>query len=303
MSEVRAAVDVGSNSVRLLVVDADGRELDRRVAITRLAAGVDATGRLADEAVERTLAVLDDYRDTWRAHGAGRVRIAATSAVRDAIDRDRFVAAVRARTGVELEVLSGAEEAALALAGATAAIEAPAPVAVVDVGGGSTEIVVETSGGPQSVSMQLGAVRLIERYLADDPPTATQVEAARAEIDARLNEGLADLAARPAPLGQAASLVAVAATATTLAALALGLEVYDRDRIHGARLDRDTLAALTDKLLATDAAGRLRFGPIQPGREGVLHAGAMILHAIGVRAPVDAMIVSESDGLDGLVAS
>jgi exopolyphosphatase / guanosine-5'-triphosphate,3'-diphosphate pyrophosphatase len=300
VSGVRAAVDVGSNSVRLLVVDGDGLELDRRVAITRLAAGVDETGRLDDAAIARTLAVLDEYRDVWRARSADHVRIAATSAVRDAVDRDRFAEAVRARTGVALEVLSGAEEAALALAGAIGSVDVADPVAVVDVGGGSTEIIIDVDG-PVSVSVQLGAVRVTERYLLDDPPNGQQVDAAAAEIRLRLDEALDRLVEQGASLADVRSMVAVAGTATTLAALALGIETYDRERVHGSRLDRPALASLTARLLSTDASGRRRLGPIQPGREGVIHAGAMILLAVLERAPVEVMTVSERDGLDGLV--
>jgi exopolyphosphatase / guanosine-5'-triphosphate,3'-diphosphate pyrophosphatase len=300
VSGVRAAVDVGSNSVRLLVVDGDGRELDRRVVVTRLAAGVDETGRLDDAAIARTLAVLDEYRDVWRARSADHVRIAATSAVRDAGDRDRFAEAVRARTGVALEVLSGAEEAALALAGAIGSVDVAGPVAVVDVGGGSTEIIID-SDGPTSASVQLGAVRLTERYLLDDPPSAHQIDAAAAQIGLCLDEALERLVEQGASLADVRSMVAVAGTATTLAALALGIEAYDRERVHGSRLDRATLAWLTARLLSTDAPGRRRLGPIQPGREGVIHAGAMILLAVLERAPVEVMTVSELDGLDALV--
>jgi len=179
-----AAVDVGSNSVRLLVVDGDGHRLTRRIVTTRLAAGVDRTGRLDDAAIARTLAVLDDYRRDWVERGVGRVRITATSAVRDAADRDRFVAAVDATTGVTREVSDGDEEAALAFAGATAGVAIEHPVAVVDVGGGSTEVVVGDATGRlgASVSMQLGCVRVTERDLVHDPVVADDLAAAAASV-------------------------------------------------------------------------------------------------------------------------
>jgi exopolyphosphatase / guanosine-5'-triphosphate,3'-diphosphate pyrophosphatase len=302
----RAAVDVGSNSVRLLIVGADGARVRREMAITRLAAGVDATGHLDDAALERTLRTIARFRDLWVDHGVdGRVRIAATSAVRDASDRQRFFDGVLAATGVPAEVLSGAEEAALAYAGATAAVEVARPTAVIDIGGGSTELIVGDRTGEVagSVSLQLGCVRITERHLASDPPSADELAAAHALIEAQLDHAVTELSRSGVSLSDAASLVAVAGTATTLGALHLGLDRYDEDRIHGARMPAAALAAMADRLTLMTAAERAELGPIQPGREDVIHGGALVLHAALTRAGLDEVVISEADSLDGLAAS
>ncbi|MDQ4130734.1 MAG: exopolyphosphatase, partial [Actinomycetota bacterium] len=230
----RAAVDVGTNSVRLLVVEADGRRVARELTITRLGRGVDETGHLDDDALSCTLEVIARYRTQWEALGADNVRIAATSAVRDASDRDRFVSGVREAAGREPEILSGEEEARIAFRGATTALDVPLPTAVLDVGGGSTELIVGDADGDYvaSVSLQLGCVRLTERLLPSDPPTAAELADARAEIAAQLDRGAATLAEQGADL-DASSLVGVAGTVTTLAALHLGLDHYDHERVHG----------------------------------------------------------------------
>ena len=302
----RAAVDVGTNSVRLLVVGDDGRRLTRELTITRLGQGVDRTGHLDPEALTRTLDTIARYRDVWREHGVtDRVRIAATSAVRDAADRDRFFDGVREVAGVDAEVLSGDEEAALAFAGAARAVEVAAPVAVIDVGGGSTEIVVGDADGRVvgGVSLQLGCVRLTERHLHDDPATGPQLDAARATIAAQLDEADATLAAAGADLAGARSLVGVAGTATTLAALHLGLDAYREEAIHGTVVPASALAEWTRRLATATAAQRAGLGPVQAGREDVLHGGTLVLDAVLTRYGFDALVVSEADGLDGLAAS
>lgn len=303
----RAAVDVGSNSVRLLVVDGAGRRLTRQLTITRLAAGVDRTGYLDDAALGRTLDTIARYRDLWVELGVdGPVHIAATSAVRDAADRARFFEGVRRVTGIDAEVLTGAEEAALSFAGAVAAVPVAAgPVAVVDIGGGSTELITGTVDGTvtASVSLQLGCVRLAERHLQADPPTATELDAARQLVDDQLARADAALTRSGGPLAEAATLIGVAGTATTLAALHAGLDRYEEDRIHGTRIPAPALAALTDRLAAMPTSLRARLGPMQPGREDVIHAGALILTATVARFGFDEVVVSEADSLDGLVAS
>jgi exopolyphosphatase / guanosine-5'-triphosphate,3'-diphosphate pyrophosphatase len=302
----RAAVDVGSNSIRLLVTDGDGRRLTRVMEITRLAAGVDATGHLDDAALARTLATIGRFRAIWTEHGADdRVRIAATSAVRDARDRDRFFAGVREVAGIEAEVLTGEEEAALAFAGAASAVEVARPTAVVDIGGGSTELVV---GDPQgrvvgAVSLQLGCVRVTERHLASDPPLPGELAAARAMVAERLDHAERVLADQGVRLAEVAGLVGVAGTATTLGAIHLGLDRYDEDRIHGARLPLAALAAITEDLLGRTAAQRATLGPVQPGREDVLHGGALVLLETLRRCALAEVVISEADNLDGLVAS
>lgn len=306
MSRARAAVDVGSNSIRLLVADAQGQRLTRVMEITRLAAGVDATGHLDDAALARTLEGIGRFRDVWSGYGVtDRVRMAATSAVRDAADRERFFAGVREVAGVDAEVLTGEEEAALAFAGAASAVPVERPTAVVDIGGGSTELVVGDPSGRVvgAVSLQLGCVRVTERHLASDPPTADELTAARTLVADRLDHAEQVLAGQGVRLAEVAGLVGVAGTATTLGAIHLGLDRYDEDRIHGTRLPLDALAAITEDLVRRTAAERAELGPVQPGREDVLHGGALVLLETLRRCGLDEVVISEADNLDGLVAS
>jgi exopolyphosphatase / guanosine-5'-triphosphate,3'-diphosphate pyrophosphatase len=301
-----AAVDVGTNSVRLLVRGADGARRTRELTITRLGQGVDATGRLHPHALERTLATIERYAAIWREHGVeDAVRIASTSAVRDAANREEFFDGVRRVAGVDAEVLSGEEEAALAFAGAASAVDVNAPTAVVDLGGGSTELVVGDAAGAVtgSVSLQLGCVRLTERHLHGDPPTADEIAAAETHIHQRLDEADRVLASQGAALHEVASLIGVAGTSTTLAALHLGLDAYREEAIHGARIPAAELVALATDLVARTAAERAALGPVQPGREDVLHGGALVLAAIVTRYGLPELVVSEADGLDGLAAS
>ncbi len=304
-SDPRAAIDVGSNSIRLLVVDGDGHRLTRQMTITRLAAGVDATGRLDDAALQRSLDTISGYRDVWRQHGVtDRVRIAATSAVRDAVDRERFFDGVRAATGIDAQVISGAEEASLAFAGAARAVDVAAPTAVIDIGGGSTELIIgDDDGLAGSVSLQLGCVRLTERCLLADPVSAKHLVDAQAFITDRLDEADARLAEQGVALADAAALIGVAGTATTLAALHLGLDTYEASRIHGARIPADALADLSFRLVSSTSAQRAELGPMQAGREDVIHGGALILTAVLARYGFAEVVVSEADNLDGLVAS
>ncbi|MBS3939444.1 MAG: exopolyphosphatase [Actinobacteria bacterium] len=306
MTGAVAAVDVGTNSVRLLLLGADGERITRELTITRLGYGVDGTGHLDDDALARTLDTIAGYRALWTQAGVtDRVRIAATSAVRDASDRDRFFDGVRRIAGVDAEVLTGDQEAALSFAGAAGAVEVDAPAAVVDVGGGSTELVVGDADGDVvgGISLQLGCVRLTERHLAADPATSDQVEAARAFVDERLDEADEVLGGQGADLAAARSLVAVAGTATTLAALHLGLDAYEEERIHATRVPTSALLELTERLVAMTSAERAALGPVQPGREDVLHGGALVLSRVAQRYGFDDIVVSESDILDGLANS
>lgn len=296
-----AAVDVGTNSVRLLVAEAAAplHVLHREMRITRLGAGVDATGRLDDAALSRTVAVLTDYAATWRALGADQVRIAATSAVRDAADRDRFFDAVRRVADVDAEVLTGAEEAATAFRGATSGVDVPHPCLVLDIGGGSTELVLgDTTGVLASTSRQLGCVRLTERTLHSNPPTPHQVEEARELAAAELA-----VAVTLVDPSAARALVGVAGTVTTLAALHLGLPSYDADAIHGTVLPLAAVEELLNRLAALTTAERAALGPMAAGREDVIVGGAVILAEALEAARVDAVVVSESDILDGLALS
>jgi len=304
-----AAVDVGSNSVRLLILDDAGVRVLRRITTTRLAEGVDRTGHLADVAIERTVAALVAFRDVWEEAGvttdAAHVRIAATSAVRDASDRDRFLEAVHAATGIDVDVISGEEEAALGYTGASGAVPTQDPCLVIDVGGGSTELVIGRAGVVLgSVSTQLGCVRLTERALHGDPVTPDERADARGVAEAVLREGLVTLGQQVAAHGVALrdlrTVVAVAGTATTLAALHLGLAAYEESRIHGTVVDAGALATHTDRLLGMSVAERAALGPVQPGRAEVLHGGALVLLTALELLGRPELVVSESDSLDAL---
>lgn len=301
-----AAVDVGSNSVRLLVLDASGARLRREIVTTRLAEGVDATGRLDDAAIARTVAALAGFRTLWEGLGVptrpGRVRVVATSAVRDAIDRDRFLVPAAEALGIAVDVVTGTEEAALGFAGAAGAVPVVPPVAVIDVGGGSTEIVIGDPDGADgrpvaAVSLQLGCVRLTERALGGDPPSEAEVAAARTVVSEVVAAGLDRLRADGADL-RVGTLVAVAGTATTLAALDLGLPAYEEARIHGAVVPADRLERLAARLVGMTAADRAGLGPVQPGRAEVLHGGALVLAGVVAALGVDRIVVSEADSLD-----
>lgn len=303
----RAAVDVGTNSVRLLVLDGEGRTLTRRMTITRLGRGVDARGRLDDGALERTLDALRGYRREWERCGVGpgRVRIAATSAVRDVADRDRFFDGVREATGLRAEVVTGEQEAVLAFRGATAGLAVARPTCVVDVGGGSTELVVgDAEGAPvAAVSLQLGSVRITERLLVSDPPTDGEVAAAEREVAARLAEADDRLAESGGAVADTAALVGVAGTVTTLAALHLGVDGYDPDRIHGARVPRPALRRWTDRLLGMTVAERAGLGAVEDGRQDVIAGGALVVTAVVEHHDRGELVVSGADNLDGLAAS
>lgn len=298
-----AVVDVGTNSLRLLVAEPgeDGalRQLDRRMRITRLGAGVDARGELDDAALGRTFACLDEYAAVWTELGATRVRISATSAIRDAADRERFFAGVRARTGVDAEVLTPEDEARHAFLGATAGLDAAAgPFLVLDIGGGSTELILGQVTAERTTSRQLGCVRLTERLLPSDPPTAEELASARAEAAAEI-----DAAAEALEGAQARTLIGVAGTVTTLGALHLDLPEYLPEAIHGLRLSREAVGELTDRLAAMPARERAELGPMAPGREDVIVGGAVILHAAMRRLDFAEIRVSEADILDGLARS
>ena len=294
-----AAVDVGTNSVRLLVAEAaaDGSLLpiERLMTITRLGAGVDATGHLDDAALERTLACIATYADRWSQLRAGRVRISATSAVRDAADRDRFFDGVRERAGVDAEVLSGDEEATTSFLGATAGTGGEPPYLVLDIGGGSTEFILGTSAPAAMTSRQLGCVRLTERAVTTDPPAPDDLARARGIIDREL-----DAVEELVEVRSANTLIGVAGTVTTIGALHLRLAAYEADAIHRARVPAAAVRRITAQLAAMTSRGRRGLGPMAPGREDVIVAGALILERVVDRFGFDEVLVSESDILDGL---
>lgn len=296
-----AAVDIGTNSVRVLIAEADGagsfRTLDRQSRVVRLGQDVDRTGRLAEEAIQRTVDAVADYAAAWREAGARQVRISATSAARDAENAAAFSAAIRNVAGIPPEVLSGQAEGRLAFAGATADMDpGSGPFAVLDIGGGSTEMVVGQASVERQTSRQLGSVRLTERVLIDDPANAAQIEQARGVIAAEL-EAMGRLVAPD----RAATLIAVAGTATTLAAVHGGLDDYVDGRMHGWTMTAAQVRALAERLLGSSAADIARSGAVQQGREDVLAAGAMILSAVIDRFDFPEVVISEADALDGMV--
>jgi exopolyphosphatase / guanosine-5'-triphosphate,3'-diphosphate pyrophosphatase len=286
-----AAIDCGTNSLRLLVLDpATGRDVVRETRIVRLGEGVDRTGRLGPAAIERARVVLVEYASAITASGAERVRMVATSATRDAANRDEFAAMVRATLGVEPEVISGDEEARLSFLGAVGD-GAGDGVLVVDVGGGSTEVVLGPVDALRARSLDIGSVRLTERHFASDPPSATEIAAARADVDAALGSvGV--------PLDRATALVGVAGTAITVAAVAL--DRSDPSAVHGARVPASQVIAVTERLLAASAAERAAVPQIHPGRVDVIAAGALILRRLVEVSGVEELVVSVHDILDGV---
>jgi exopolyphosphatase/guanosine-5'-triphosphate,3'-diphosphate pyrophosphatase len=299
LTEPVAAVDCGTNTVRLLV-GALPEIAVRESRIVRLGQGVDATGRLSEEALARTFAAMDDYAATIREHGVTRVRVCATSAVRDAANGDVFVQGVQERFGVGPDVLTGEEEARLAFDGAVRNLTgpAPAPVLVVDIGGGSTELVLGSSDGTVDAahSMDIGSVRLTERHLHGDPPSADEVAACVADIETHLDEA-------PVPVGDARTVVGVAGSTLTIAAGVLELTAYDHAAIDQARLAATDVAAFVDRLVAMRVDERRALPYMNPGRADVIGAGGLILARVLARAHVATMVASESDILDGIAWS
>lgn len=307
------AVDCGTNSIRLLIAEpsADGRlrDVHREMRIVRLGQGVDATGEFAPEALARTESALSDYVDLMREHGVGGVRMVATSAARDAGNRDEFFA-MTARLlgsvapGAVAEVITGTEEAQLSFRGAVGELDAgAAPFVVVDLGGGSTELVLGTDAGVTAAfSADIGCVRIKERCLHSDPPTAAEIDAARAVVRERLAEALSVV-----EVGAAHTWVGVAGTFTTLAALAHRLPVYDPAAIHLSRTGFSDLLAVCADLLQMTAEQRLALGPMHEGRADVIPGGAIIVQeltrVLAERAGLGELVVSEHDILDGIALS
>ncbi len=315
-----AAVDCGTNSLRLLVADVEpgrggvgGRLTDvaRLMEIVRLGQGVDRTGRIAPQALGRTFETLRRYAEIIETAGAVGVRMVATSATRDAANAGEFTRGVRSLLGIDPEVISGDEEAALSFAGATAELAEtgpPGPCLVVDIGGGSTEFVLGphqrdgrgASAGriAAAVSMDIGCVRMTERHLHSDPPTPAEIVGATADIDAAL-----DVAAVKLPDADAATLVGLAGSVTTVAGIALGLPSYDAARIHHARIPAAQVHEVCAQLLASSHAERAAIGVMHPGRVDVIGAGALILDRIVTRFGFTDVLVSEHDILDGIAWS
>lgn len=300
--EMVAAVDCGTNSTRMLVADGRGRAVERVMRITRLGQGVDATHKLAPEAVARTLQVLAEFRRTMDALGVTRGRLVATSAVRDASDGERFLAEAGRVSGLQAEVLSGEEEGRTAYAGAAAGLSpVPGDDVVVDIGGGSTELVLARKGSISAVSLDLGCVRLTERHFHHDPPLGSEVEAAVTEIRTALDRAVREVP-ELAGLAPGSRLLGLAGTVATLAALEQGLAVYDRDRIHHTILLRRQVDHWCETLAGEPADARGRRPGMDPGRHDVIVGGVLVLREVMDRLGFDRCLESESDILDGLVA-
>jgi exopolyphosphatase/guanosine-5'-triphosphate,3'-diphosphate pyrophosphatase len=305
-----AAVDCGTNSLRLLVADVDlGRakltDVDRRMEIVRLGQGVDKTGRLAPEALARTAGVLREYAAIIADSGASAVRMVATSATRDADNAAEFTRQVKEVLGIVPEVLTGTQEAVLSFTGATAELastQAGRPFLVVDIGGGSTEFVLGGTDTAEpavnAISVNIGCVRMTERHLHGDPPTGQQIAAATADIDAALAT-----VADAVPVGQARTLIGLAGSVTTVAGIAMGLPAYDAAVIHHARVSAADVHAVTTALLAQTRAARATIGVMHPGRVDVIGAGALVLDRIMSRFGFAEVLVSEHDILDGIAWS
>ena len=304
MSTRVAAFDCGTNSLRVLVADLDAetlqeREVLREMRIVRLGEGVDRTGRISDPAMQRVLSAVDDFVAMVRDADVAAVRFCATSAARDAANAADFMAAVRSRVGVEPEVLDGLDEARASYAGATRSLTgAASPRLVVDIGGGSTELILGDRDGRvlAEQSLDIGSVRLTERHLHDDPPTPAQVAALVEDVDAML-DGCRD------PVIEARTVVGVAGTVTTVAAGVLGLTKYDRDAIHHAVLGVDDVVATGRELVAMPVAARRELGYLHPGRADVIAGGALILERVLRRTTPTTLLVSEHDILDGIAWS
>jgi exopolyphosphatase / guanosine-5'-triphosphate,3'-diphosphate pyrophosphatase len=295
-----AAIDCGTNSTRLLVADAEGKALDRRMRITRLGQAVDATGTLAPEAVERTLDTLREYRDALDVHGVSAVRMTATSAARDAANRDDLFAPATAIVGTPPELLSGDEEARLSFLGAVSELDAASgPFLVVDIGGGSTEFAVGTTEPEGVISVDIGCVRITEKFLRSDPPSAVELSQALSVV----RDYLDDVAREIPAAREARQPDELAGTVTTVAAVEQGLAAYDRDRIHHFVLTRDAAEDVFRTLATERRADRIHNPGLEPGRADVIVGGAAILVAVMRYFEHPTCLVSESDILDGLVLS
>jgi len=295
-----AAVDQGTNSTRLLVAEPDEaggfEDLARDMVITLLGQGVDETGKLAPEALRRTLMVLARYVRRARALHVERIRVAATAAVRDAANAAELERPVGELAGSALEIVSGEEEARLSFVGATRGLDAPPPFLVLDIGGGSTEFVLGSERASAAISTQMGSVRLTERFVRSDPPEVGELDRMRAAVGELLDD-----VERAIPVRDAHTFVAVAGTSTTVQAVALGLDFYDPERIQRTRISRTDAARVSMRLAAMTTAERAALPVMAPGRADVIVAGSVILVEVMERFGFDEAVVSETDILDGLV--
>lgn len=297
-----AAFDCGTNSIRLLIADIDGnnfREIYRGMEIVRLGQGVDKTGEFHPDAIARTLKALDNFSVELRRRGVEKLRFVATSATRDAKNRDLFLEGVHDRLGIYPEVISGDEEAALSFQGASRELPASeAPFLVVDIGGGSTEFVFGSTDVEAAKSVNIGCVRMSERHFRSDPPSAEEIALATADIDAAIQE-----AANVVPIKKARTLIAVAGTATTVAAAALGLSEYDPRAIHLSRVSAERVHEISKVFLEMTHDRRKALPYMHEGRVDVITAGSLVLSRIMIATGAEEFVASESDILDGMAWS
>jgi exopolyphosphatase/guanosine-5'-triphosphate,3'-diphosphate pyrophosphatase len=297
-----AAIDCGTNSIRLLIADVQGdnfREVIREMEIVRLGQGVDQTGEFHPDAIARTLAVVDKFAIEIARRGVEKIRFCATSATRDARNRDLFIDGVKSRLGVAPEVISGDEEARLSFAGATKELpDSLAPFLVIDIGGGSTEFVIGNRSVERAKSVNIGCVRMSERHFLSDPATQDEIESARRDIQGAISE-----AAKVVDIKSAKSLIAVAGTATTVAAAALDLPQYDRYAIHLSRISAEKTHEVSEMFLKMNRTERAALGYMHPGRVDVISAGSFVLSEIVKAVGAKEFIACESDILDGIAFS
>ena len=297
-----AAIDCGTNSIRLLIADVSSdnfREIYRDMEIVRLGQGVDKTGQFHPDAIARTLSAVDKYASEIARRGVEKIRFCATSATRDARNRELFIDGVVERLGIAPEVISGEEEAFLSFTGATKELpESLAPFLVIDIGGGSTEFVLGNRSVIAAKSVNIGCVRMSERHFLHDPATATEIESARIDIQ----KAIAD-ASQHVDIKGASSLIAVAGTATTVAAAALDLPVYDRHSIHLSRITAEKTHQVSEMFLRMNRNERAALEYMHPGRVDVIGAGSLVLSEIMKATGAKEFIASESDILDGMAWS
>ena len=295
-------IDCGTNSIRLLIADIEGnnfREVTRQMQVVRLGQGVDETNQFHPDALERTFAAVDLYAAELARRGVEKIRFCATSATRDATNRNIFIDGVKERLGIEPEVISGDEEARLSFAGATREFNrTDGPFLVVDIGGGSTEFVLGTDTVDSAISVNIGCVRMTERHFHNDPPTADEVSIARSDI-----QNAIDIASASVDIKSAKTLVCVAGTATTVAAAALNLPEYDRHAIHLSRISADQVLEVSNNFLTMTRDERAALGYMHPGRVDVITAGSLVLSKIVKATGAKEFVASENDILDGMAWS
>jgi exopolyphosphatase/guanosine-5'-triphosphate,3'-diphosphate pyrophosphatase len=297
-----AAIDCGTNSIRLLIADIDGgnfREITRQMEVVRLGQGVDKTGAFHPDAIARTLAAVDLYAAEIAKRGVEKIRFCATSATRDATNRALFIDGVKERLGIEPEVIAGEVEAALSFQGATKDFDkAQGPFLVIDIGGGSTEFVFGTDSVEAARSMNIGCVRMSERHFTGDQPDPGQIASAIEDIDEAIRQ-----AAKSVPITDAKTVIMVAGTATTVAAAALDLPAYDRYAIHLSRISAERTHQISTELLRETREQRAAHGYMHPGRVDVIGAGSLVLDRIMLATGATEFVASESDILDGMAWS